>query len=672
MKSITFIVLLLVVFVSPVFPQSNLNEIFGEKGEIYFQVSLDDYKNIYELSKIISIDNVKDGYIFAYANKKEFPKFLQKNISYQLLEHPGDVNVEMSNDLNQITEWDVYPTYSAYVNLMYEFESSYPDLCRIVDAGNTTDGRKILFAVISDSVNVREAEPQFMYTSSMHGDEITGYVNMLRLIDSLLTSYGNDQRITELVDGIEIWINPLANPDGTYTNNDNTVTGATRGNANYIDLNRNFPDPDDGPHPDGNSWQAETLVMMDIASENHFVMSANFHGGAEVLNYPWDTWVKRHPDDAWWQYVSREYADTCHEYSPNGYMTDLNDGITNGYDWYTISGGRQDFMNYFHYCREVTIEISDIKLPSANTLPNYWEYNKRSFLNYLEQVSFGIRGIVTDNDGNPLNAKITILDHDEDNSEVYTDSSKGNYHRLIADGNYFVFIESEGFLPKMYNGIRVTNRHARTLNAVLDPIDTNEPPYFVDLPDTIRFNNDTSYALNLWEYIEDDNLEDSLLSVSFTVGNDSLSYVYEDSTGVIVFVSDYYYSGSTTFKISIDDSVNDPVSQTIDVLIDKVTGINDDEVIVNNFKLYQNYPNPFNPATKIKFSLPNSKSNLSYNTVLTVYDILGNKIIQLVNKPLSSGIYEVEFNGSELPSGIYFYTLKSGEYIQTKKALLLK
>ncbi|MCF8396414.1 MAG: T9SS type A sorting domain-containing protein [Melioribacteraceae bacterium] len=224
----------------------------------------------------------------------------------------------------------------------------------------------------------------------------------------------------------------------------------------------------------------------------------------------------------------------------------------------------------------------------------------------------------------------------------------------------------------MYNGIRVTNRHARTLNAVLDPIDTNEPPYFVDLPDTIRFNNDTSYALNLWEYIEDDNLEDSLLSVSFTVGNDSLSYVYEDSTGVIVFVSDYYYSGSTTFKISIDDSVNDPVSQTIDVLIDKVTGINDDEVIVNNFKLYQNYPNPFNPATKIKFSLPNSKSNLSYNTVLTVYDILGNKIIQLVNKPLSSGIYEVEFNGSELPSGIYFYTLKSGEYIQTKKALLLK
>jgi len=85
------------------------------------------------------------------------------------------------------------------------------------------------------------------------------------------------------------------------------------------------------------------------------------------------------------------------------------------------------------------------------------------------------------------------------------------------------------------------------------------------------------------------------------------------------------------------------------------------------FSLSQNYPNPFNPTTTIKFTI----SDLRF-TILKVYDILGNEITTLVNEELPAGEYEVEFDGSGLTSGIYFYQLKAGNFIETKKMILMK
>jgi photosystem II stability/assembly factor-like uncharacterized protein len=109
------------------------------------------------------------------------------------------------------------------------------------------------------------------------------------------------------------------------------------------------------------------------------------------------------------------------------------------------------------------------------------------------------------------------------------------------------------------------------------------------------------------------------------------------------------------------------------------------------FQLYQNYPNPFNPSTKIKFTVPQSPllggDGRGGLVMLKVYDVLGNEITTLVNEELSAGKYEVEFDGSELTSGIYFYQLRIGGpetslpagqagsgrgFIQTKKMVLMK
>ena len=206
---------------------------------------------------------------------------------------------------------------------------------------------------------------------------------------------------------------------------------------NWNDLNRNYPDPEDGQHPDGNPWQDETVIFMGLADTVNFTISANMHGGVEVCNYPWDTWITLAADDNWWQYVSTEYADSCQTNSGNGYFNYLNDGITNGWDWYEVDGGRQDYMNYFRYCREFTLELSNDKTPNPNDLPMLWDANYTSLLNYMEQSLFGLRGIVTDSiTGAPLKAKIEILGHDVDSSHVYSNLPIGNYHRHIYQGNY--------------------------------------------------------------------------------------------------------------------------------------------------------------------------------------------------------------------------------------------
>ena len=101
------------------------------------------------------------------------------------------------------------------------------------------------------------------------------------------------------------------------------------------------------------------------------------------------------------------------------------------------------------------------------------------------------------------------------------------------------------------------------------------------------------------------------------------------------------------------------------------TGINDNENIPIAFSLSQNYPNPFNPATTIKYSIPMGTQR-ALTIQLKVYDILGREVKTLVNEVKSPGNYEVNFNASSLASGVYFYRLQAGNFIQTKKMILMK
>ncbi len=446
-----------------------LNQTFDNATERYFSFPFQSKEQINQLTKIISIDKVTASTVFAYASRQDFEKFLNTNTKYKLLDHPNTLFDAKMFDakLKKTYAWDKYLSYTDYVNLMYQFATDHPSICQVFSLGQSVEGRELLVAKISDHITVSEAEPQFLYTGQMHGDELVNSILLLRLIDHLLTDYGSDDQVNRLVDNIEIWINPLANPDGLYAGGNTTVNGATRFNANGIDINRNFPDPEGGNHPDGKSWQTETQIFMALAEAQHFVMSANTHSGAEVVNYPWDTWSRHTADDDWWQMVSHEYADLAQVNSPAGYMDGFDDGITNGYAWYPVAGGRQDYMNYFHHCREFTLEQSTEKYISESQLPDYWDYNRQALLNYLEQVRFGFRGSVTDTDTNdPILAKLEIDSHDFDNSYIFS-NTEGYYYRPIKAGTYTLNFSADGYESKSVSSQSIADFDSKTVDVSL-------------------------------------------------------------------------------------------------------------------------------------------------------------------------------------------------------------
>ena len=452
---------------------------------ITIEVQVHDRAELDALSRLVSIDSVRDGRVLAQVTPRQLDRLRASTFNWQTVERADAPELATmcsagwEDDPNR--SWDCYPSYDQYETLMAGFAADHPTLCRLVNLGATSNQVRphTLWALkISDNPDVEEVEPEVLYASTMHGDETTGYVLMLRLIDELLSNYGSDPELTALVDDLEIWINPLHNPDGAYYGSDSDVGGAIRyytdanGNAGGPDPNRNFPDPEDGDHPDGNPWWTETITMMAFAEDHNIVLSANFHGGIEVVNYPWDTWSRRHVDDAWLILISRAYADAAQAASPPGYMTALNNGITNGYDWYTISGGRQDYMTYFHGAREVTIELSDAYLLPASQLDDHWTWNRQALLDYLGQARRGLFGVVTDWDDNPLDATIEVVGHDtaEDNSFVTTDPDVGDYHRMLLPGSYTIRYSAPGHESLEITDVLVPPVGASRMDVVLTPL----------------------------------------------------------------------------------------------------------------------------------------------------------------------------------------------------------
>ena len=143
---------------------------------------------------------------------------------------------------------------------------------------------------------------------------------------------------------------------------------------------------------------------------------------------------------------------------------------------------------------------------------------------------------------------------------------------------------------------------------------------------------------------------------------------YSETGGYSWELPDSLQSGSD-YKIkisSIDGSLED-MSESNFTIIYTTSDVKRINGLVTDFKLEQNYPNPFNPSTNIQFNIPNREFVL-----LKIYDVLGNEIMTLINEEKLAGGYNVEFDASNLPSGVYFYTLTAGSFNQTRKMLLLK
>ncbi len=524
-----------------------------------------------ELNRIMSIDKVTDTYAEAYANRAEYEQFKTYSIEYEpVYEYYRQTRaLNMATSVAQMANWDRYPTYAVYMEMMQNYAQNYPTLCKMDTIGYSVYGRPIINMTISDNVGVDEDEPEFWWSSTMHGDETSGWYFLIRLVDDLLTKYGTDPQITNLVNNVEIYISPNTNPDGTfYRSNDGTsIANARRYNYNSVDLNRNFPFvTNTASHTAQYPDEPEITMMTAYADAHNFVMSANCHGGDECMNYPWDEdgWTHAahpNPDDSWWEYVSWMFVDTVHAINANRFTgpSDVSgsNGVTKGSEWYSIDGGRQDYMNYYKHIKETTVEFTTTKLLGTEYLDTYWGYYRKSILNYTEQVLYGFRGIVTDGCTNqPLSdVKVFINNHDADGTEVYTAAPVGDYHRPIYAGTYSVTFSKEGYTSQTFE-ITTQNMACQRLDVTLYPEGTVIPTFTAN-PTTLYEGNNVQFAnTTSGNYVSASWTFDGGSPATSTATNPTVTYsTHGTYDATLTIVNTNGCSSSTTEQITVYEAV---------------------------------------------------------------------------------------------------------------------
>lgn len=471
-KIITFIfALTLFVFIGNAQDYSKVREILSARGEAKILVKASE-NTLENLSLFTSIDRKIENEYLVYVNEKQFNNFLTLGLDYRLYnEEKSEKLIKVANSIEEMLSWDCYPSYQVYVDLMQNLAQDFPNICRLDTIGFSTENRLILSLKIYN--NTTENNPKFFYSSTMHGDELTGAVVLMRLADYLLKNHQSNNEIGQLISNMQIYICPIANPDGVYAGGNNNVSNATRYNANYVDLNRNFPNPKYGQHPDGEEHQKETLAFMQYSLQEDFDLSINLHTGAEVCNYPWDTWYesqKQHPDRDWFISLCQEFVSQVREAGGNNYFSDVTySGITNGGDWYKIYGSRQDWQNYYTKAREITLEISTTKTPSSNLLPQYWNKLKDGLIGFISNSLTGVEGQIKDitNNETITNATIEVLGLDFDSLFTYS-NSQGYYFRPLLEGNYELKVTAEGYNDTIMN-ININNNSTYLQDIYLTP-----------------------------------------------------------------------------------------------------------------------------------------------------------------------------------------------------------
>ncbi|KAM8905520.1 carboxypeptidase D [Spinachia spinachia] len=382
---------------------------------------------------------------------------------------------------------ETYNSYYNYVDLsgrLQSFAQKHPHIANLSSVGRSVQGRELwVMRITEDPHRDAPGKPKFKYVGNMHGDEAVSRQVLVYLVEYLLTHYGEEPRVTALVDTTDIYIMPSMNPDGFERSVEGDCGGKNggRNNARDMDLNRSFPDQYDGTSVDAETVPEVTAVIQWI-QEKKFVLSGNLHGGTVVASYPFDDSAmheqqghySKAEDDRLFRYLALVYSQNHPGMKtgvPNCADTPdetFNEGIINGAQWYDVPGGMQDY-NYLHgNCLEITMELSCCKYPPASELHKEWDLNRESLLAYIEKVHIGVHGYVKNAvDGGALfNVSIVVASIRHN----LTTGKYGEYYRLLLPGTYNITAAAPGYTPMTVDSVVVVEGKATELNFTLAPV----------------------------------------------------------------------------------------------------------------------------------------------------------------------------------------------------------
>ena len=198
----------------------------------------------------------------------------------------------------------------------------------------------------------------------------------------------------------------------------------------------------------------------------------------------------------------------------------------------------------------------------------------------------------------------------------------------------------------------------------------NDAPVLVaELPELVTIQTNESDSILIWQFVEDLETPDSQLrfSVETTPEPEGFAISYNNSTGYLK-INAGELTGEYENIVTATDDGGLFVRDTINVTVEQSTSIGEEPSdLPNEFTLEQNYPNPFNPSTTIRYGIPEAA-----DVRLMVYDLLGRQVATLVSGRHNAGFHTVQFNASRLATGIYIYRIEAGDFVQTRKLMLIK
>ncbi|MCX7835799.1 MAG: M14 family zinc carboxypeptidase [bacterium] len=377
-------------------------------------------------------------------------------ISYQQLTAAGFALEEYPEEPLPFDWWTVYPTIQQVSDSLVALAQRHPNRARVDTIGISIQNRPLVAITLGDNINQPNFQnrPTIMFIGCIHGNEKPGAPLLLNYAEFLLDSSEYHATANRIMAECRTLILPVANPDG--------YNAHTRGNAAGSDLNRNFPckttadsiDSEDGRQP-------ETRALMRWSHQQKPLLSLNFHTGALVVNWPYDSDIDAgaaasyppFPDKPWYQAAADSYA----FYNPPMWANNgsgFRNGTVNGVAWYQAPGSLQDYHCRYVNTRHMTIELNSTSTPPATWLPTMWETNRNSILVFSSLIWQGIDLVVPN------------LSLQMDN--LYCDVGFGTAQYLrIGNTNTFRLLLLEGsYLPRLYRPLRWSTVSINELNRV--------------------------------------------------------------------------------------------------------------------------------------------------------------------------------------------------------------
>ncbi len=421
-------------------------EYLNRKGEVYFRSDFSSDAEAQMIASNFVVDYFDAAFAYLYADKESFQAFTELNKWYEVLEHPGDYPERLYEQIGEnervhrsINLPSSDAPYSGFENMVKGLETDYPDIIKVDVAGTSTTGKKIYSVKVSSDPDSNQCKPLFIGTGTMHGDEPTGFMCILYLIDWLGKNYGSDQQATDIVDKTEMHFIPLVNPSGSYNRGGNYGSQVRR-TPNCTDINRSFPSPpfanQSTQYPNGDK---EGDAMQELYETRSFGMGMDLHTGMTSIVLPWSctgAQTYKHPDFT--GYLMKK---------ANNFISAVG-GMSGGTGWaytkwYPGYGTIFDYSIYHGRCRCFCLELGS-KSVTASSVLSAWNKYKPGFLYFLEEVQNGIHGVILCG-GDPVKAKLTVDDHDKYNSEVFSDPITGYLQRPIEAGTYSLTLTYEQY-----------------------------------------------------------------------------------------------------------------------------------------------------------------------------------------------------------------------------------